>query len=103
MTASNTDFLSSCSCWGLVGTVFNWFIKRRMNGWWLQYNYITSAALDTGLIVSTIVIFFGLYLTEASAPNWFGNAGALSTADMDGTAVQSVLPAGQTFGPSTWI
>ncbi|ROW13878.1 hypothetical protein VPNG_03634 [Cytospora leucostoma] len=90
-------------CWGLVGIVFNWYIKRRMNGWWLRYNYITSAALDTGLIVSTIIVFFGLYLTEASAPNWFGNVGALSTKDMDVTAVQSVLPAGQTFGPSTWI
>lgn len=74
-----------------------------MNGWWLQYNYITSAALDTGLILSTIVVFFSLYLTGASAPNWFGNNEALSTSDMDGTAVQSVLPPGQTFGPSTWV
>lgn len=69
----------------------------------LRYNYITSAALDTGLIMSTIIIFFSLYLTETSAPNWFGNVGALSTLDIGETAVQSVLPPGQTFGPSTWI
>ncbi|KAG6367381.1 hypothetical protein INS49_001570 [Diaporthe citri] len=90
-------------CWGVVGTVFNWFIKRRMKDWWLRYNYITSAALDTGLIISTIIIFFSLYLTETSAPKWFGNAGALSTLDMSESAVQSVLPPGETFGPSTWI
>lgn len=69
----------------------------------LRYNYITSAALDTGLIISTIVIFFSLYLTETTGPKWFGNVQALSTLDMTETAVQSVLPPGQTFGPSTWI
>lgn len=69
----------------------------------LRYNYITSAALDTGLIISTIIIFFSLYLTETSGPKWFGNVGALSTLDMSESAVQSVLPPGETFGPSTWI
>ncbi|RYP04826.1 hypothetical protein DL765_010055 [Monosporascus sp. GIB2] len=24
-------------CWDAVGWVFNWFIKRRHRGWWLQY------------------------------------------------------------------
>lgn len=69
----------------------------------LRYNYITSAALDTGLIISTIIIFFSLYLTETSGPKWFGNVAALSTLDMSESAVQSVLPPGETFGPSTWI
>lgn len=86
-----------------MGTIFNYFIKRRYNAWWLQFNYITSAALDCGLIVSTIVVFFGLYLTQVSPPNWFGNTAALETADMMGTAVLSVLPPGQTFGPSKWV
>lgn len=69
----------------------------------MQYNYITSAALDCGLISSTIVVFFSLYLSEANPPEWFGNVGALNTTDMTGTAVHSVLPPGQTFGPSTWL
>lgn len=96
-------FLLARRCWGVAGTVFNWLIKRRWNAWWMQYNYITSAALDCGLITSTIVVFFSLYVTETKALDWFGNSGALLTADMTGTAVHATLPPGQTFGPKTWI
>lgn len=89
-------------CWGSVGTFFNWFVKRRWTGWWLQYNYVTSAALDSGLIVSTLIIFFSLYLTSATAPQWYGNVGALSTLDMTASAINLDMPASGTFGPSTW-
>ena len=92
----------NCSCWGVVGTIFNFFIKRRWTGWWMQYNYVTSAALDAGLIVSTVVVFFALYMSEATPLRWFGNIEALSTLDYAGVAVQSILPPGETFGPSTW-
>ena len=92
----------NCSCWGVVGTIFNFFIKRRWTGWWMQYNYVTSAALDAGLIVSTVVVFFALYMSEATPLQWFGNIEALSTLDYAGVAVQSILPPGETFGPSTW-
>lgn len=90
-------------CWGVVGAIFNWFIKRRWKDWWLQYNYITSAALDCGLIISTIVVFSSLYFTESSPIRWFGNVNALETLDMLGTSVSTAVPPGETFGPSTWI
>lgn len=89
-------------CWGMVGTIFNRFIRRRYTGWWLQYNYITSAALDCGLIVSTLVVFFTLYLTSATSPNWWGNRGALNTLDMRTAAIMSKVPPNGTFGPSSW-
>ncbi len=89
-------------CWGIVGVVFNFFIKRRYTGWWLQYNYITSAALDCGLILSTLVIFFTLYLTSATEPQWWGNMGAVHTLDYSATAVKIHLAPGETFGPSVW-
>jgi OPT family small oligopeptide transporter len=89
-------------CWGIVGTVFNYFIKRRYTGWWLQYNYITSAALDCGLIVSTLLIFFTLYLTSANDPDWWGNNQAMHTLDMDTKAIKSFVAPGQTFGPTSW-
>ena len=89
-------------CWGVVGIVFNRFIRRRFTGWWLQYNFITSAALDCGLIISTIVIFFTLYLTSAAHPNWWGNTTALQTLDLNETAISSILPKGKTFGPAHW-
>lgn len=99
---TQADHPPSNSCWGAVGTIFNFFIKRRWTRWWLQYNYITSAALDCGLIMSTIVVFFSLYYTQETPLDWFGNNAALSTADWMGTAVNSVVPPGETFGPSTW-
>ncbi|CAI4211109.1 unnamed protein product [Parascedosporium putredinis] len=89
-------------CWAIVGTIFNFFIKRRYTGWWLQYNYILSAALDCGLILSTMVIFFTLYLTSAQAPQWWGNSAAVSTMDYKGTSFKSFVPEGETIGPKVW-
>jgi OPT family small oligopeptide transporter len=86
-------------CWGVVGFIFNFWIKRRWLGWWSQYNYITSAALDTGLFISTIVIFFTLQLTNAQPPQWWGNVDVLNTLDATDRAVRIVLPPGETFGP----
>lgn len=90
-------------CWGIVGTVFNFFVRRRWKGWWMQYNYVTSSALDCGLIVSTLVIFFALYLSGTETPKWFGNVDALKTMDHNTKAVLRVLGPGETFGPDTWI
>lgn len=89
-------------CWGTVGAFFNYYLRRRNQGWWLQYNYVTSAALDTGLIVSTFIVFFALWMSGAQPPVWFGNVEALSTLDMVSRAVKSAVPPGETFGPSTW-
>jgi len=83
--------------------IFNFFIKRRWNGWWMQYNYITSAALDCGLLVSTIVIFFALSMSNSTPPQWFGNVQVFETLDMTHSAVQKVVPEdGEPFGPKTW-
>ncbi|KKA26352.1 hypothetical protein TD95_003841 [Thielaviopsis punctulata] len=89
-------------CWGMVGTVFNFFLKRRFTGWWLQYNYIVSAALDCGLVFATLIIFFTLYLTSATHPQWWGNVGALHTKDYLETAVGSKVSEGSFIGPSQW-
>lgn len=89
-------------CWGGVGILFHYLVKRRYMGWWLQYNYITSAALDCGLIISTLVIFFTLYLTSTSAPSWWGNEGPLKTLDYANKAVTKHLQPGETFGPSVF-
>ncbi|KAK9424113.1 putative OPT oligopeptide transporter protein-domain-containing protein [Seiridium unicorne] len=89
-------------CWGLYGTVFNFFIKRKWTGWWMQYNYITSAALDCGLIVATIIIFFTLYLTNMTPPAWFGNTAVFETLDERGLSIKTFLPNGETIGPTSW-
>jgi OPT family oligopeptide transporter len=89
-------------CWGVVGIIFNYFVKRRYTGWWLQYNYIVSAALDCGLIISTLLIFFTLYLTNADAPAWWGNDGMSNTLDWDARAVTKRVAAGEIFGPAVF-
>ncbi|KAI5207553.1 small oligopeptide transporter [Aureobasidium subglaciale] len=88
--------------WGIVGFIFNKFIRNRYRGWWMRFNYITSAALDSGLAISTILIVLTISLTNTDAPNWWGNVGVYNTMDYLGTAVAKVLPEGATFGPSTW-
>jgi hypothetical protein len=65
--------------WGGVGYVFNKYIRDRYRGWWANYNYILSAALDSGLALSTIVIFFALTMTKTEAPKWWGNNVVTST------------------------
>ena len=68
----------------------------------MRFNYITSAALDSGLAISSIVIFLTIKLTNTSPPNWWGNVGALNTMDSLDTAIQETVAEGQTFGPTSW-
>lgn len=99
-------------CWGAVGIFFNGFLKRKFRGWWAKYNYITSAGLDTGLYIATLLIFFALVLPQkVNPPQWFMNppadgnpniTNAFNNLDMNGAAVPLVVADGETFGPTTW-
>lgn len=60
--------------WVFVGLVFMYYIRKYHFAWWAKFNYITAAALDSGLAISTLVIF-GV-LQAAPAPVWWGNGGA---------------------------
>ncbi|KAF2765591.1 OPT family small oligopeptide transporter [Teratosphaeria nubilosa] len=71
----------SFSTWAFVGLLFNWWIRKRWNGWWRTYNYITAAALDSGLIISTIIIFFAITLPGVTVPQWWGNVKVFETMD----------------------
>ncbi|RBR19330.1 hypothetical protein FVER53590_08400 [Fusarium verticillioides] len=43
-----------------VSFIFNKWIRGKYPHWWAKYNYVLSAALDSGLAISAIVIFFAL-------------------------------------------
>lgn len=88
--------------WGIVGFVFNKYIKTRWRGWWMQYNYVFSAGLDVGLALCTILIFVTLQLTGTSFPSWWGTEIAANTLDASDGAKQITLADGQTFGPTSW-
>ncbi|KAJ9409496.1 hypothetical protein DTO045G8_2851 [Paecilomyces variotii] len=84
----------------VVSLIFNKIIKSRKPHWWSKYNYVLSAALDSGVATSAIVIFFTLVLPGVSL-NWWGNNVSSNTVDGKGTPWKE-LGANQTFGPSTW-
>jgi hypothetical protein len=44
--------------WLVTGFIFNYWIRRFRFRWWTRYNYILSAALDGGVALSAIAIFF---------------------------------------------
>ncbi|KAI4871197.1 small oligopeptide transporter [Hypoxylon rubiginosum] len=92
----------SFSTWALFGLLFNYYIRKRWNGWWSTYNYVTSAALDAGLILSTIVVFFAITLPGVTIPQWWGNVDVFNTVDASYTAWLKTVPENGTFGPATW-
>ena len=83
------------SSWFVVGFIFQYVIRRRHFGtfflffswraaavilmrmctaWWSKFNYVLSAALDSGTIISIFFIFFVLQLPKGiTPPQWWGN------------------------------
>ncbi|KAJ7259929.1 small oligopeptide transporter [Mycena rebaudengoi] len=83
--------------WAAVGFIFQYLIRR-----WTKYNYVLSAALDSGVAVSILLIFFAQSQIGANTiATWWGNTVPFVGADALGTPVQTLAP-GETFGPSTW-
>ncbi|KAJ7759543.1 OPT oligopeptide transporter [Mycena metata] len=93
--------------WAIVGFVFQYVIRRRHFAWWTKYNYVLSAALDSGVAVSAVLIFFILQYPKNGSigadtiQTWWGNTVWLNTADGNRLPLIS-LAEGETFGPATW-
>lgn len=112
----------SFSSWWVVNLLFNGIIRRRKPAWWSKYSmyifsplfvilgfqcslcldYVLSAALDCGVAVSTVIIFFCITLPVGSL-SWWGNVISSTTADGKGTPYKG-LPDRGYFGPpkGTW-
>ncbi|KAJ7435773.1 OPT oligopeptide transporter [Mycena galericulata] len=95
--------------WAIVGFIFQYVIRRRHFAWWTKYNYVLSAALDSGVAVSAVLIFFILQYPKNGTiglntiQSWWGNSVWLNTADGRKTPLISLAP-GEIFGPpvGTW-
>ncbi|KAJ7172836.1 OPT oligopeptide transporter [Mycena crocata] len=93
--------------WAIVGFIFQYVIRRRHFAWWTKYNYVLSAALDSGVAVSAVLIFFILQYPRngdiglTTIQTWWGNTVWLNTADGNKTPMIS-LGEGETFGPTSW-
>lgn len=68
--ASGINYIS----WAFVGFMFNYVIRKYHFRWWMRYNYILSAALDAGVAIAVVVIFFVLQYPKGGIElNWWGN------------------------------
>ncbi|KAF9571162.1 hypothetical protein EC968_000965 [Mortierella alpina] len=56
-----------------LGFVFAFLLRRYRYNWWSRYNYLTSAALDTGVAICGLIIFFAIQSWEGEMPTWWGN------------------------------
>ncbi|CAD6964877.1 unnamed protein product [Tilletia laevis] len=70
----------------IVGFIFQYYLRRKHFGWWSSYNYVLSAALDSGTGIATIFIFFTLQYPHGKNQafndgNWWGNTVYANTAD----------------------
>lgn len=82
------------SSWFLVGFIFQYVIRRRNFAWWSKFNYVTSAAMDSGTVISLLVIFFTLEFPKGGISiNWWGNSVWQNTADYRHTPLMTP-PAG---------
>jgi OPT family small oligopeptide transporter len=93
--------------WIITGWFFQSFMRRRHFSWWSRYNYILSAALDCGVAVTALFIFFALQFPKNNTIGlntvqaWWGNNVYYNTADGNDMPYK-VLAEGETFGPKTW-
>lgn len=92
--------------WGLVGFVFQYLVRRRYFNWWAKYNYVLSAALDTGTSLSIFVAFFVFsYINKENGGltiDWWGNTDYSNNLDMNGGARSIILGEGESFGLTSW-
>ncbi|KAG2142311.1 OPT oligopeptide transporter protein-domain-containing protein [Suillus bovinus] len=83
------------SAWFAVGFVFQYLIRKRNFAWWSKFNYVTSAALDSGTVLSLVVIFFTLEFPKGGLYiNWWGNTVYKNTADWNRLALKAIPPNG---------
>ncbi|CCM00750.1 uncharacterized protein FIBRA_02790 [Fibroporia radiculosa] len=89
----------------LVGFIFNYVIRRHRFSWWAKYNYVLSAALNSGVAISGVLIYFGLQypangtIGANTIQTWWGNTVYLNTADGQGLPLIALAP-NETFGIS---
>jgi OPT family small oligopeptide transporter len=103
------------SSWFIFGFVFQYIIMKRNFAWWSKFNYVTSAAMDSGeyfcvgfmklsvttdlgilgTVLSLLVIFFTLEFPKGGVTlKWWGNDVYKNTADWTRRPWHPIPPSG---------
>jgi OPT family small oligopeptide transporter len=86
------------SVWAVVCFVFNSVIRRRASAWWGKYTMTMSAALDSGLAFSLVVVFFGfIYPGWMDGFTWWGTEVYKQGCDWQACPYLELAP-GESFG-----
>ncbi|WFD29150.1 hypothetical protein MSPP1_000155 [Malassezia sp. CBS 17886] len=96
VTLMPTAATINITSWFIVAFIFQYVIRRYHFHWWSKYNFVTSSAMDTGTIVSELVIFFVLQLPSNGTwqLSWWGNDVVSNTADAMGKPLREAPPGG---------
>lgn len=87
------------SIWAVVCFSFNYVVRRRAFAWWGKYTMTMSAALDSGLAFSLVVIFFGfIYPGLTKNFKWWGTDIYRQGCDWQACPYLTLEP-GEKFGP----
>lgn len=57
----------------IVSFFFQFYLYRYQHSWWRRYNYILSAALDSGTQFCVILVYLLLTSSDVKPPEWWGN------------------------------
>ena len=75
------------SSWFLVGFIFQYLIRKRNFAWWSKFNYVLSSALDSGTVISIMIIFFMLQVSCLVLFFWIVFEWSFSIVEKWGTAL----------------
>lgn len=83
--------------WAVVCFVFNSVIRRRKFEWWGKYTMTLSAALDSGLAIGVVMVFFGVIFPGwMEGFKWWGTEIFKQGCDWDGCPYKTLEP-GEVF------
>jgi len=58
--------------WFIVGIIFQFYIYRYRHDWWARFNYVFSAAMDCGVAICGLFLFFTVQYWNYEL-HWWGN------------------------------
>lgn len=71
--------------WFMLIVVFNFFIHRKRPQWWRKYNLILASALDCGVAIAAIIVYFAVtYTGGGSHYKWWATEVTSSSCDSKG-------------------